>query len=91
MKKKKEQKQKQKAFQEEQWGRVTQHSSSGYNMAADMTRHQRALLEMRRVQTRAMYGHKEFDTWALIQHRKLVQVFSSKAMLEPVKHKSLLQ
>lgn len=60
-------------------------------MAADMTRHQRALLEMRRVQTRAMYGHKEFDTWALIQHRKLVQVFSSKAMLEPVKHKSLLQ
>lgn len=54
-------------------------------MAADMTRHQRALLEMRRGQTRAMHGHKEFDAWALIQHRKLVQVFSPKAMLEPVK------
>lgn len=89
--KKKERKQKQKAFQGEQWGRVTQYSSSGYNMATDMTRHQRALLEMRRVHTRAMHGHKEFDTWALTQHKKLVQVFSPKAMLEPVKRKSLLQ
>lgn len=73
-------------------GKVTPHSSSGYSMATDMTRHRGALLEMRRVlTTRAMHGHKESDTWALIQHRKLVQVFSSKAMLETVKCKSLLQ
>lgn len=59
-------------------GKVTQHSSSGYNMATDMTRHQGALLEMRREQIRAMHSHKKSDTWTLIQHRKFVQVFSSK-------------